>query len=204
MPGSGIVREARPTSIRASSLSTPARSAHSLVLPSTACELARSSSRSPASGCARTRLAGSQRRTSPTTPKPLSADAAKNDAVALGEVRDGCAPVRQGEAAAVHTAEVHAASTRPQRAAPGKSWRRGRADEDHDAREGDYGKGTYCPAAGAPTATKDSSCLQISELRKILVDSRDPAVLLDAWEGWHRVGAPGTAGQAVRPAGRPD
>ena len=56
--------------------------------------------------------------------------------------------------------------------------------------EADYGKGTYCPAAGAPTAKKPGDCLQISELSKVLVDSRDPATLLDAWQGWHRVGAP--------------
>ena len=57
--------------------------------------------------------------------------------------------------------------------------------------EADYGKGSYCPAAGAPTATgKAGECLQISELSKVLADSRDPAMLLDAWQGWHRVGAP--------------
>jgi peptidyl-dipeptidase A len=56
--------------------------------------------------------------------------------------------------------------------------------------EADYGKGTYCPAVGAPTAKKAGDCLQISELSKVLVDSRDPATLLDAWQGWHRVGAP--------------
>ena len=57
--------------------------------------------------------------------------------------------------------------------------------------EADYGKGSYCPAAGAPTATAQAgACLQISELSRILVESRNPALLLDAWQGWHRVGAP--------------
>ncbi|NUQ19591.1 MAG: M2 family metallopeptidase [Gemmatimonadaceae bacterium] len=61
--------------------------------------------------------------------------------------------------------------------------------------EADYGKGTYCRgakgsthASGATAAKRD--CLQISELSRTLVDSRDPAELLDAWQGWHRVGAP--------------
>jgi peptidyl-dipeptidase A len=72
--------------------------------------------------------------------------------------------------------------------------------------EADYGKGTYCrpakPGAAAngqerPSnetggAARDSAqqCLQINELSKILATSRDPAELLDAWQGWHRVGAP--------------
>ena len=33
-------------------------------------------------------------------------------------------------------------------------------------------------------------CRQIGELGKVLAESRDPAELLDAWQGWHRVGAP--------------
>ena len=52
---------------------------------------------------------------------------------------------------------------------------------------GDYGRGTYCrPKAGST----EPECLQISELSNILATSRDPAQLLDAWQGWHRVGAP--------------
>ncbi len=51
---------------------------------------------------------------------------------------------------------------------------------------GDYGKGTYC----RPRAGGGQECLQISELSNILATGRDPAQLLDAWQGWHRVGAP--------------
>ena len=52
----------------------------------------------------------------------------------------------------------------------------------------DYGKGTYC----RPSKTKASEqeCLQITALSRILAESRDPAELLDVWQGWHRVGAP--------------
>ena len=60
--------------------------------------------------------------------------------------------------------------------------------------EADYGKGTYCrpakPAAGGGSAGGKDECLQINALSKILVDSRDPNEMLDAWQGWHRVGAP--------------
>ena len=62
--------------------------------------------------------------------------------------------------------------------------------------EADYGKGTYCRQApkdstrASTGGAAGSDCLQISELSRILVDSRDPATLLDAWQGWHRVGAP--------------
>ena len=53
---------------------------------------------------------------------------------------------------------------------------------------GDYGRGSYCrPKAGSPG---EQECLQINDLSNILATSRDPAQLLDAWQGWHRVGAP--------------
>ena len=48
--------------------------------------------------------------------------------------------------------------------------------------EGDYGRGTYCRTPG--------QCLDINALSRILATSHDPAELLDAWQGWHRVGAP--------------
>lgn len=51
---------------------------------------------------------------------------------------------------------------------------------------GDYGRGGYC----RPKAGGGEECLQIGALSNILSTSRDPAQLLDAWQGWHRVGAP--------------
>ncbi len=59
--------------------------------------------------------------------------------------------------------------------------------------EGDYGKGTYCrpPRAASGAAPNGKpECLQINDLSRILATSTDPAALLDAWQGWHRVGAP--------------
>jgi peptidyl-dipeptidase A len=52
----------------------------------------------------------------------------------------------------------------------------------------EYGKGTYC----RPSKTKaaERQCLQITALSRILAESRDPAELLDIWQGWHRIGAP--------------
>ena len=53
--------------------------------------------------------------------------------------------------------------------------------------DADYGRGTYC----RPSKTgSGEDCRQIGELSKVLAESRDPAELLDAWQGWHRVGAP--------------
>jgi len=54
--------------------------------------------------------------------------------------------------------------------------------------QGDYGKGTYCRSSKAEAGKQE--CLQIGALSKILVDSRDPAELLDAWQGWHRISPP--------------
>ncbi|HEX6746847.1 MAG TPA: M2 family metallopeptidase [Longimicrobium sp.] len=47
---------------------------------------------------------------------------------------------------------------------------------------GDYGRGSYCRTPG--------SCQDINALSRVLATSHDPAELLDAWQGWHRVGAP--------------
>jgi peptidyl-dipeptidase A len=47
---------------------------------------------------------------------------------------------------------------------------------------GMYGKGRYCRA--------DGTCLALGELEDIMARSRDPAELLEAWEGWHAVAPP--------------
>src|SRR5713226_3931948 len=48
--------------------------------------------------------------------------------------------------------------------------------------ESDYGKGKYCPSF--------DKCLDITEIEKIMGESRDPNELKDLWTGWHAVGAP--------------
>ena len=53
--------------------------------------------------------------------------------------------------------------------------------------DADYGRGAYCRPR--PSGAGED-CRQIGELSKVLAESRDPAELLDAWQGWHRVGAP--------------
>jgi peptidyl-dipeptidase A len=47
---------------------------------------------------------------------------------------------------------------------------------------GMYGKGEYCRSGG--------ECLALDELENILAASRDPAELLDVWNGWHSVSPP--------------
>ena len=52
--------------------------------------------------------------------------------------------------------------------------------------DADYGRGQYCkPAAGGKTA-----CRKLDELEKVLANSRNADSLLDAWIGWHKIGAP--------------
>jgi peptidyl-dipeptidase A len=46
--------------------------------------------------------------------------------------------------------------------------------------EADYGRGRYCPE-GRP-------CQTLDDLSRTITTSRDPAALLEAWEGWHAVG----------------
>ena len=45
-----------------------------------------------------------------------------------------------------------------------------------------YGRGQYCRS--------DGTCVALDQLENILASSRDPAELLDAWDGWHRVAVP--------------
>jgi peptidyl-dipeptidase A len=52
--------------------------------------------------------------------------------------------------------------------------------------EGTYGKGKYCPQSG-PFAGK---CLGQSEMEEAMATTKDPATLLDLWEGWRTFSPP--------------
>ena len=52
--------------------------------------------------------------------------------------------------------------------------------------DGTYGKGKYCPNSG-PFAGK---CLGQSEMERAMATTKDPAVLLDLWVGWHAIAPP--------------
>ena len=47
--------------------------------------------------------------------------------------------------------------------------------------EGTYGKGKYC---------KDSKCLDLEEITKIMAESRNAKELRDVWTGWHTISPP--------------
>jgi peptidyl-dipeptidase A len=75
--------------------------------------------------------------------------------------------------------------------------------------EADYGRGAYCRRGSGGAET----CLQLDTLSRILARSRDPAELLDAWQGWHSVAPPmrdryarfvELANQGARTLGFPD
>jgi peptidyl-dipeptidase A len=55
--------------------------------------------------------------------------------------------------------------------------------------QADYGRGTYCRT---PT-----TCLQITDIERILATSRDPTELLDMWQGWYRI-SPGMRDRYTR------
>ncbi len=48
--------------------------------------------------------------------------------------------------------------------------------------ESQYGKGKYC--------RPDGTCLDINEISRIMVKSRDAAELADLWRGWHAISPP--------------
>jgi peptidyl-dipeptidase A len=50
--------------------------------------------------------------------------------------------------------------------------------------DSDYGKGTWC------ADDKTDNCKELPDIEKIMATSRDPQELLNAWKGWHAIGAP--------------
>jgi len=50
--------------------------------------------------------------------------------------------------------------------------------------EGAYGRAKYCPG------NTSDDCLDIQRITRIMAEERDPARLLEVWEGWHAAGAP--------------
>ena len=51
------------------------------------------------------------------------------------------------------------------------------------AMEGMYGRGKYCE-----DGESDEACLDVEEITEILARDRNPARLLEVWEGWHSIG----------------
>lgn len=48
-----------------------------------------------------------------------------------------------------------------------------------------YGKGTYCPPGG-----KEEDCKDLTQLSRIMAESRDAGELLEAWKGWRTISPP--------------
>jgi peptidyl-dipeptidase A len=61
------------------------------------------------------------------------------------------------------------------------------------AMTGAYGKGQVCPPKGSKLAARlkrGQTCLHLNELEDVLRESRDPAALAEAWNGWHATARP--------------
>ena len=54
-----------------------------------------------------------------------------------------------------------------------------------------YGRGKYCPGGESGDA-----CLDIEEITEILAKDRNPARLLEVWDGWHSIAPPMKKGYA--------
>jgi Oligoendopeptidase F len=54
------------------------------------------------------------------------------------------------------------------------------------AMESTYGKGRYCPAG----VTDEKKCLDLTEITRIMANSRDANQLLDVWRGWRTISPP--------------
>ena len=66
--------------------------------------------------------------------------------------------------------------------APGEAAKTAEQAEIGTRLRGIYGKGTWCNEAGV--------CMTLGELEEIMAHSRDPAALLETWEGWRTVSPP--------------
>ncbi len=60
------------------------------------------------------------------------------------------------------------------------------------AMEGIYGRGEYCPPGVSEDEPeeKQSGCLDLNQMSRILAESRDPERLLDIWRGWRTISPP--------------
>jgi peptidyl-dipeptidase A len=79
--------------------------------------------------------------------------------------------------------------------APSNAAERGELTTIETWLRGEYGKGQYCPPAGSRLArlaspSGDKKCLHIDEIAKVLRTSHDWDELVEAWNGWHSIGAP--------------
>jgi peptidyl-dipeptidase A len=54
--------------------------------------------------------------------------------------------------------------------------------------DGMYGRGSWCRAP--KTSATKPECFGQQDLSRILATSRDPAALLEAWQGWHTISVP--------------
>src|ERR1700730_14352461 len=72
-------------------------------------------------------------------------------------------------------------------AAPSDSAKSGEVTRLAASLEGTYGKGKYCPEDKAGVA---KPCMDIEAITRVMANSTDPAELLDAWRGWHRISPP--------------
>ena len=79
--------------------------------------------------------------------------------------------------------------------APSDAAERGELTTIETSLRGEYGKGQYCPPATsalgkASKGGKGAKCLHIDEIAKTLRTSRTWDELVEAWNGWHSIGAP--------------
>jgi peptidyl-dipeptidase A len=58
------------------------------------------------------------------------------------------------------------------------------------AMEGTYGKGKYCPKTPPKGDDNKDGCLDLTEITRIMANSRDDAELLEVWDGWHKISRP--------------
>ncbi len=75
--------------------------------------------------------------------------------------------------------------------APADPKKRAELAETASKMEGIYGKGKYCsPILKGKGTDKTSECLPLVDLSKILAESRDYDLQLEAWRGWHSIAVP--------------
>lgn len=112
----------------------------------------------------------------------LSAEAGKNLVAAQMEAAAGAARFKDLKLPADLARKLNLLRTGITLAAPADPAKQTELTQITTSMESRYGKGKYCPAGG--------ECRDLTQLSRTLAESRDPAELLDAWQGWRTISPP--------------
>ena len=116
----------------------------------------------------------------------LSARADQAYVSAVTEYSKQAARMESGSAAPEEQRQLSVLKNTLTMAAPSESKEAAELTQLVTSMSGMYGRGKYCPGGEAA----EDSCLDVEEITEILAKDRNPARLLEVWEGWRTIAPP--------------